>query len=153
MISILYGFGYLLNLSYAKMVIAFVGGLFLFFMGVGMFRSTRHVQARSRIYAGSPMVAGILLSLGNPYFLVWWATVGAALILRSVTFGTLAFLIFALLHWLCDFLWYYFLSALSFKGGQFFGKRFQKIVFAICGVILFFFGGKFIVDAARMFFI
>lgn len=150
MISILYGFGYLLSLSYAKMVIAFVGGLFLFFMGIGMFCSIRQVQASSKIYAHSPMVAGILLSLGNPYFLIWWATVGAALILRSVSFGILAFLIFALLHWLCDFLWYYFLSALSFKGGQFFGKRFQKIVFAICGVMLFFFGGKFITDAVRL---
>ncbi|NIS68195.1 MAG: LysE family transporter [Proteobacteria bacterium] len=153
MISILYGFGYLLSLSYAKIVISFAGGLFLFFMGIGMFRNIRYVQTSSKMYAHSPMVAGILLSLGNPYFLIWWATIGAALILRSIGFGILAFIIFVLLHWLCDFLWYYFLSALSFKGGQFFGKRFQKTVFAICGLILLFFSGKFVIDALRLFFV
>jgi threonine/homoserine/homoserine lactone efflux protein len=153
MISMLYGFGYLLNLSHTKLVIAFVGGLFLLFMGVSMFRRGMQVQATSKMYAHPPIVAGILLSLGNPYFLIWWATVGAALILRSVSFGTVAFIIFALVHWLCDFLWYYFLSVLSFKGGQFFGKRFQKIAFATCGVILLFFSGKFIIDAVRLVFL
>jgi len=94
-------------------------------------------------------MAGMLLSLGNPYFLVWWATVGAALILRSVSFGLLGFLSFALFHWLCDFVWSYFLSALSFKGGQFFGKRFQKIAFSVCGALLVFFSGRLVVDGVR----
>jgi threonine/homoserine/homoserine lactone efflux protein len=97
------------------------------------------------------VVAGILLSLGNPYFLIWWATVGAALILRSVRFGILGFVTFALAHWLCDFLWSYFLSALSFKGGRFFGQKFQKIVFATSGIFLLFFSGKFILGAVKAF--
>jgi threonine/homoserine/homoserine lactone efflux protein len=151
MISIFYGFGYLLNVFYVKAVIAFVGGLFLLVMGVDMFRSMKQYEVSPREYTHSPMVAGILLSLGNPYFLIWWATVGAALISRSVSFGLLGFLIFAILHWLCDFLWYYFLSALSFRGGRFFGRRFQKIVFAMCGIFLLFFSGIFILDAVRMF--
>ncbi len=153
MISIFYGFGYLLNLFYVKVVTAFVGGLFLLVMAVSMFRSIKQVEISSSKYTHSSMIAGILLSLGNPYFFIWWATVGVALILRSVSFGVLGFLIFALLHWLCDFLWCYFLSALSFKGGRFFGRRFQEIVFAMCGVLLLFFSGKFIIDAVRIFFI
>jgi len=153
MISIFYGLGYLLNLPYVRGVIAFVGGLFLLIMGANMFRSIKQVEVGSSRYTRSPMMAGILLSLGNPYFLIWWATVGASLILRAAGFGILGFLIFALLHWLCDFLWCYFLSALSFKGGRFFGKRFQKIVFAMCGVFLLFFSGKFMVDAVRVFII
>ena len=151
MISIYYGFGYLLNLFYVEAVVALVGGLFLLVMGVGMLRGIKRFEVSSSEYAYSPLVAGIVLSLGNPYFLIWWATVGAALILRSVSFGMLGFLIFALLHWLCDFLWSYFLSALSFKGGRFFGKRFQKVVFAMSGVFLLFFSGKFIVGAVKMF--
>jgi threonine/homoserine/homoserine lactone efflux protein len=153
MISIFYGFGCLLNLFYVKALIAFVGGLLLLVMGVSMFHSIKQVEVSSSKYTHSPMIAGMLLSLGNPYFLIWWATVGATLILRSVSFGMFGFLIFALLHWLCDFLWCYFLSALSFKGGRFFGRRFQRIVFAMCGVLLLFFSGKFITDAVRVFFI
>ena len=134
------------------MIIGFAGGAFLIFMAVGMFRSVRQVQVNSRSNVHSPITAGILLSLGNPYFLIWWATVGTALILRSERFGTLAFFIFAFAHWSCDFLWCYFLSTVSFKGRQFLGLRFQKIVFTICGVVLLFFGVKFIRDAAQLFF-
>lgn len=153
MISIFYGFGYLLNLFYVKVVAASVSGLFLLVMGISMFRNVKQVEISSSKCTHSSMIAGILLSLGNPYFLIWWVTVGVALILRSVSFGVFGFLIFALLHWLCGFLWCYFLSALSFKGGRFFGRKFQKIVFAMCGVLLLFCSGKFIMDAVRIFFI
>ncbi len=149
MISIFYGFGHLLDLRYVRPTVAFVGGLFLFAMGISMFRSVRIEVCPGYRYTRSPMIAGVLLSLGNPYFLIWWATVGAVLILQSTSFGMPVFLVFALLHWLCDFSWYYFLSALSFRSRQFFGKGFQRVVFAICGVVLLFFSGKFIADALR----
>lgn len=147
MVAIFYGIGYVLNLPHVQAVIAFVGGAFLLFMGIGMLRSIRQGVTGARQPGGSPVMAGALLTLGNPYFLVWWATVGATLILRSGRFGLWGFGAFALLHSLCDFAWYYFLSALSFKGGQFFGKRFQRIIFLICGLLLLFFGGKLVVDA------
>lgn len=152
-ISIFYGFGYLLKLNYVKEVIAFVGGLFLLFMGINMFRSIKQIDVNSKKSTHLPIIDGILLSLGNPYFLIWWATVGATLIFRSISFGMLGFLFFMLFHWLCDFFWCYFLSILSFRGGQYFGKKFQKIVSNICGVFLLFFGGKFIYDSIKMFFI
>lgn len=152
MLFIFYGFGYLFQLYQTRVIIGFAGGAFLIFMAVGMFRSVRQVQVNSRSNVHSPITAGIFLSLGNPYFLIWWATVGTALILRSGRFGTLAFFIFAFAHWSCDFLWCYFLSTVSFKGRQFLGLRFQKIVFTICGVVLLFFGVKFIRDAAQLFF-
>jgi threonine/homoserine/homoserine lactone efflux protein len=151
MLFIFYGFGSLFELFQTKVIIGFAGGGFLLLMAVGMFRSVRHVQMNSRTYLHSSVMAGILLSAGNPYFLIWWATVGTALILRSESFGTLAFFIFAFAHWSCDLLWCYFLSAVSFKGRVFLGARFQKIVFATCGVVLLIFGAKFISDAARLF--
>lgn len=150
MLSIFYGFGHLLNVPYVKAGISLVGGLFLVMMGVGMLRNMQAVEAHSRYDAHSPAVAGILLTLGNAYFLIWWATVGAALISRSVQFGMVGFLIFALMHWSCDLIWDYFLSALSFKGGQFFGRRFQKAVFAICGAFLLVYSIKSFLEAARL---
>ena len=150
MVCILFGLGYLLDVAYVNAGIALVGGLFLLVMAFGMFRSIKRLDVSSAPYKYSPMTSGILLTIGNPYFLVWWATVGATLISRSVSFGLVAFVVFALLHWVCDLLWCYFLSTVSFKGGRFFGKRFQKTVFAICGGMLLFFGGKFILDAVKL---
>ncbi len=151
MIALFYGFGALLNLPYVKGIIAFAGGIVLLIMGIGMLRDVKKTEIHSVKNPHTPLVAGILLSAGNPYFLIWWATVGVALILRSVGFGLLGFVIFAFVHWLCDFVWLYFLSAASFKGGQFFGKSFQRVVFGICGVLLLFFSGKFVIDAVRIF--
>jgi threonine/homoserine/homoserine lactone efflux protein len=150
MVAIFFGFGYFLDHFLAQAIIALVGGILLLLMGIDMLRSLKQVAVSSKQDTRSPVMAGVLLSVGNPYFLLWWATVGAALIMRSVGFGWLGFALFALCHWLCDFLWSYFLSALSFKGGQFFGQKFQKALFAVSGVLLLFFGGRFIVDAVNV---
>ena len=150
MVAVFYGVGRLMALSYVQAGIALLGGLLLLVMGVGMLRSIRQAEVGAGQDTRSPIVAGILLSLGNPYFLVWWATVGAALIIRSFRFGLLGFVAFGALHWLCDLAWSYFLSVLSFKGGEFFGRRFQQVVFAVCGVFLVFSSARLLVEAAKV---
>jgi len=152
MILILYGFGDILKITYIKAIIGLLGGLFLMKMGLGLLKGIKQTKIDSSNDPRSPLMAGIILSLANPYFLIWWATIGSILIFRSITFGLLGFIIFMILHWFCDFFWCYFLSALSFKGGQFFGKRLQQVLFAICGVFLLFFSTKFIYDAAKTIF-
>ena len=152
MVLILYGFGDILKITYIKAIIGLLGGLFLLKMGLGLLQGIKQTKIDSSKNLRSPLMAGIILSLANPYFLVWWATIGAILIYRSYSFGLLGFAIFMILHWSCDFCWYYFLSTISFKGGQFFGKRLQQVLFAICGVFLLFFSAKFIYDAAKIIF-
>jgi len=152
MILILYGFGEILKILYIKAIIGLLGGLFLLKMGLGLLKGIKQAKIDSSNDPHSPLMAGIILSLANPYFLIWWATIGSILIFRSITFGLLGFAIFMVLHWSCDFFWCYFLSALSFKGGQFFGKRLQQVLFLICGVFLLFFSSKFIYDAAKIIF-
>ncbi|MFP3897193.1 MAG: LysE family transporter [Anaerolineales bacterium] len=151
MIAVFYGTGQLLQRAPVQATIALVGGLFLLLMGVGMFRALGQEGAAADGAGSSPFVAGILLSAGNPYFLVWWVTVGAALILRSLRFGVQGMLAFGAVHWSCDLAWNYFLSALSYKGGQFFGRKFQKGLFVLCGVFLVFFGVRFVVHGAMGF--
>jgi threonine/homoserine/homoserine lactone efflux protein len=147
MFLIFFGFDYLIDIPYVRESIGITGGIFLFWMGVDILRGLKHTEIKEKMERRSPIAAGVFLSLGNPYFIIWWATVGSALIMRSADFGVFWFGVFAIVHWLCDFLWLYFLSLLSYKGGSFFGKKFQEGVFLICGVFLFFLGGKFIWDA------
>ena len=141
------GFDYLINIHYIREGIGLAGGLFLLWMGIDILRALKVTKLEDKMEKRTPIAAGIFLSIGNPYFIIWWATLGAALITRSVEFGLLWFGVFAIVHWLCDFAWYYFLSIMSYRGGVFFGKKFQKGVFLICGVFLFLIGGKFILDA------
>ena len=75
---------------------------------------------------------GIILTGANPYFLVWWATVGLALTTQAVELGLLAFALFSVVHWLCDLVWLEALSLASHKGTELLGGRVQRIV--LCGL-------------------
>lgn len=143
------GFDSLIKLPYVRESIGILGGLFLLWMGIDILRGLKVDNLEGKMEKRAPITAGIFLSLGNPYFIIWWATIGAALIARSAEFGLFWFTVFAIIHWLCDFAWLYFLSIMSYKGGAFFGKKFQKGIFLICGVFLLFLGGKFIWEALK----
>jgi threonine/homoserine/homoserine lactone efflux protein len=148
MILIVLGMGRILKLPTAQIVIGLAGGSFLLIMAIGMLRSLRSVEIKETKATGStPMLAGIILSAGNPYFLFWWATVGLALATTATGMGIWAFALFAVVHWLCDFIWLGALSWASFKGTGLFGLRSQRIVLIICAVALFFFGLFFIYNA------
>lgn len=147
MLAVWCGTSWLQHNVYVKAGIGLIGGVLLLMMGAGMFGSARPGDAPAGKLAASAFAAGILLTAANPYFLLWWMTVGAELVIKAVGFGLLGFAVFAVAHWLCDLVWLWFLSHLAYKGGQFFGGRFQKAVFVVCGTFLLLVGGKFIADA------
>jgi threonine/homoserine/homoserine lactone efflux protein len=151
MILISLGIGRFFTNPGVKVVFGVLGGLFLLFTAVGLLREIRRPSTATSMFSGSPLAAGIMLSLANPYFLIWWVTIGVALILQSWAFGVTGFVALCALHWSCDFVWDYFLSALSFNGGKFFGIWFQRAIFALCGVALLGIGGWFLYDAAVSF--
>ncbi|HPA71608.1 MAG TPA: LysE family transporter [Spirochaetota bacterium] len=150
MIAIFFGIAPFLTLPTVKALIALLGGAMLVVMGIGMARSAGSAEMQEATYGRSPIVAGILLAAANPYLIVWWATVGAALIVTAADYGAWAFVIFMLLHWCCDFAWYYFLSFMSYRGGRVFGGRFIRILTGVCGVLLVVFGAKFAWDGIAM---
>ncbi len=95
---------------------------------------------------GGPLTAGVVLSAGNPYFLLWWATAGLTLITTARTnFGIWAFVLLALVHWSCDLVWLTALSWASFKGSVLLGPKSQRIVLAVCAAAMAGFGLYFIV--------
>ncbi len=150
MLLLLLGVGRVLKRPSMSMLIGLAGGGFLVFLAVQMFQglggsSPEQVQPTG----GSPLAAGILLSAGNPYFLVWWATVGLTLITTArTTFGFWAFGLMALVHWSCDLIWLTVLSWASFKGSVLLGPAGQQVVLTVCGATMLGFGLYFIVVQA-----
>jgi len=148
MILIVLGLDKLLSLSYIKIFIGLVGGVFLLFMAIKMLSGLKSEAVQDvKITKSGPIVAGIVLSGGNPYFLLWWATVGLALATTATGLGMWAFALFAIIHWLCDFVWLQILSWASYKGTGLFGPRSQQIVLRVCSVALICFGVFFIYNA------
>jgi len=131
--------------------VGLAGGLVLLWMGVDLVRTLRRPQAQEVLRETSALAAGIAMTAGNPYFLVWWATVGATLVLRAWGFGVWPFVLFAVIHWSLDLVWYFFLSSASYRGTKLLGDRFRIGVSVVSGALLLYFGVKFVIDAARAF--
>jgi threonine/homoserine/homoserine lactone efflux protein len=149
MLIVLAGAGTLFESESARIGIGLIGGAVLIFMGGQAALAFRSPAADEDNADGGrhPFVTGIVLSAGNPYFLVWWATLGLTLAVEAVQFGTAVFLLFAVLHWLCDLIWLETLSFASYKGAEIFGNRVQKVVLAVCAAALLLFGAQFVLEA------
>ena len=146
MVLLIFGVGKLLTLPSVGIGIGLFGGAFLIFIAWQMFRGLRRVEDQpGPVTRSGPFTAGVLLSGGNPYFLVWWATVGLTLITDARdNFGVYAFVLFALVHWSCDLIWLTILSWASFKGSVFLGPRRRRILLAVCAGAMLCFGMYFI---------
>jgi threonine/homoserine/homoserine lactone efflux protein len=147
MVLLLFGVGRLLKLPSVGIVIGLAGGGFLILMAIQMLRGLRDSGAQEMPMTRSgPLAAGVLLSAGNPYFLIWWATVGLTLITTATTsFGLWAFGLMAVAHWSCDLVWLTALSWASFKGSVLLGPKRRNIVLAVCAAAMLGFGLYFIV--------
>lgn len=123
------------------------GGAVLLWMGLGLVRGFRSPAPDAAEREASPLLAGILMSAGNPYFIVWWATVGATLVFGAWEFGLWQLVVFAVIHWSLDLMWYFVLSSASYRGVRLLGPRFLSGVSLAAGLVLLFFGVRFVADA------
>jgi len=92
MFGILLGMDRLLESETTKIIIGLAGGAFLLWMGGQMLRNLNKgnndiTQSNSR----NPFWIGVILSATNPYFLLWWATVGLALAKDARNLSTTVF--------------------------------------------------------------
>jgi threonine/homoserine/homoserine lactone efflux protein len=153
MVIIVLGVGKFFELRGVQIVIGLAGGLFLILMAIQGLKSLKaKADAESKALGGRPVLAGIVLSAGNPFFLIWWATVGLALATQAAQWGIWAFVLFALTHFSMDLIWLQILSWASFKGSVLLGPRGLRIVLMICSAALLAFGLFFIYRAAGLFF-
>ncbi len=151
MVVIILGMGKYFKLPKVQIVIGLAGGVFLILMAIQALVSLKTKSSvEPKAFSGRPILAGIVLSAGNPYFLIWWATVGLALATQATQWGIWAFGLFALAHWLVDLVWLQTLSWASFKGSVLLGPRGQRIVLTVCLAALFGFGLFFIYNAAGL---
>ncbi|HLD30433.1 MAG TPA: LysE family transporter [bacterium] len=84
----------------------------------------------------SSVIVGILGSLSNPYWLLWWLTIGLGLLIQARQFQTAGIISFFMGHISADFLWY---SAVSFsigRNGKLFPRRIQRIILLSCAAFL-----------------
>ncbi len=133
-----------------KIILGITGGLVLIYMGKGIFNSKKVSQAVSQDKATSKAtMAGAITSILNPYFILWWVTVGTALIIRSAIFGVLGLVVLGIVHWLCDFIWYSLISCGLYYSGKIWERKVQLILLKVSSLMLISFGIWFIISSFK----
>lgn len=137
-----------------KSVIGIAGGLGLITFGILQIRDTiiarpsTNLPARKATLPTSGLVLGAALTGLNPYFILWWLTIGSVLIVQALAFAALlGVLLMYVSHVWMD---YAFLTALAHfgkKGKAIVGSKYYRIVLVTFGVILVYYGATFILGA------
>jgi threonine/homoserine/homoserine lactone efflux protein len=122
--------------------IAIIGGIALIVFGVMTISGSRSASLRAvpEKAAANPYMAGLLTSAANPYFWIWWLSVGSALLINALAGGILLAIVFMIGHWGADVSWYVFVSTGIAKGRTILPDTTYHRIMAACGVFLVLFG-------------
>ncbi|KYK29617.1 hypothetical protein AYK20_05085 [Thermoplasmatales archaeon SG8-52-1] len=95
---------------------------------------------------------GIAFTGLNPYFILWWLTVGAQLIIMALQFAALIGVVFMFIcHVWMDYVWLTGVAYLSKKGTKVMDLKWYKPLMIIFGAVLIYFGASFILGAAEIY--
>jgi threonine/homoserine/homoserine lactone efflux protein len=120
-------------------LISLTGGAVLLWMGTTMLRSLPQLSLESRSDDRSSrnlVVAGIVLSAANPYWLIWWASIGLGYIMHSMKFGIIGVTAFFLGHILADLAWYCLISFGIARGKRYFSDSSYRKLIGGCALFL-----------------
>jgi threonine/homoserine/homoserine lactone efflux protein len=96
------------------------------------------------------LVTGAVLSVANPLWILWWATVGTTWVLWSLSLaaGAIGVVVFYLGHILSDLGWYSMVSLVVSRGKRLMSLRVYRGLLLACGVALIGMGIYFIITGA-----
>lgn len=132
------------------------GGLFLLWMAWGMARSPAQLSIQgtpkpeaSPARLRGPVLLGALVSLSNPFWFIWWVTVGSAFIVRSFNLGAAGIAAFYLGHILADYTWYSAVAATVASGRRLLTPRLYRGLMLACAALIAALGSYFITASLR----
>ena len=122
--------------------IATVGGLALMAFGFLTIMESRNARMVSRnCEAGNnPYVAGVVTSAANPYFWIWWLSIGSALVLSGLQGGVILAGFFMIGPGGADVGWLTLVSTSLDTGKNFLSVTNYRRILAACGGFLVLFG-------------
>lgn len=145
-VLLLLGFSGFLQSPRVIGILGVAGGIALFFFALSMFRGLKglsldlsHGEGRGT----NPVIAGILTSLANPYWTIWWATIGLGYLFISMRFGLVGVVVFFAGHIAADLAWYSAIAFFVSRGRSFISDSVYRGAIFCCALVLMAFGGYF----------
>ena len=131
-----------------RTIISIFGAITLFVFATIQIRAT--MGEKKPVFSNpkqSPLIAGIVLTALNPFFIIWWLAIGFKLISDAMLMWALAgILIVFVLHIWMDFVWLGIVSFLASKSSRILSNRNYKILMIGLSIMLIYFGITFLVD-------
>jgi len=125
-------------------IIGMVGGLVLLLMGLDMFISAyknkvslEDLKTGEHKYSGPKLIIkGITVSISNPYFILWWASIGMALLLDSLKVGIVGIALVYIGHILSDISWFTFVAFSMSKSKKLMSPRVYRGLIMSLGIFV-----------------
>jgi len=141
--AILLGLSPLLNNQWFFISVSIIGGTILLGMAWSLWRSLptlKFAEASEEIGEEHNLILkGITISVSNPYFSIWWVTIGLGYITQSLRFGLAGIACFFAGHILADCLWYGAVALAVAKGRRFLAPYMYRMLMSVGAALLAFF--------------
>ena len=125
-----------------KTIISILGAITLFVFAFIQIKSTlkKNEKSETKLKQG-PIITGVLLSALNPFFIIWWLTIGLKLISDAMAiWAFVGILIVFVLHVWMDFVWLGSTAFLISKSKKIISNTNYKIIMLALSAVLIYFG-------------
>lgn len=97
------------------------------------------------------LMLGLALTGLNPYFILWWLTIGSVLVVQALAFAAIVgVLVMYAAHVWMDYAFLTSIAHLAKKGRSIVGSQYYRVVLVAFGLILIGYGFKFLIDVIRI---
>ncbi len=150
-VLVLSGLSPFLRHDTTRQLISLIGGCMLVVMGILLLRDVPKARldapAEKKGKGMNLIVTGMVGSITNPYWVIWWATIGLGYLVSSLRFGMAGVVVFFLGHISADLAWYSLVSYAVSKGKTIMGEKGYRAILLFCGIFLILFGGWYVQSA------
>lgn len=143
LVAVIWGLGAWITREAVKSVLGIGGGALLIAMGSHMALTAKAaVQAalaqrnNPAAAVGQPVWIGLVTSLSNPYWTIWWATTGLYYASMALQRGLAGLASFYAGHILSDLTWYSLVSAAVAGGRMICPPAVYRALIVLCGLAL-----------------
>ncbi|HEY3419034.1 MAG TPA: LysE family transporter [Methanomassiliicoccales archaeon] len=142
-VAIFLGFDLVLKDQTVFAYIALIGGAILMYMGVSEFRARKAIVQERDDGQGS-FTTGMVTTITNPYWVFWWATVGATLVTTAIGYGLIILPMFIITHLAVDLGWNHFVATTVFRSKGLWNRRWHEYLIMAAAIIMIFFAMYFL---------
>jgi threonine/homoserine/homoserine lactone efflux protein len=150
-VALVLGLGQFFGNDIIFSIVGIIGGIVLVYMGMATVRQGWHraglpVATEQKSGGNALVLSGILVSVSNPYWIIWWATIGLTYLLWSARLGFWGLASFFTGHISSDLVWYSSVAFIVARGRKFINDSVYRWFLIICGLALVGLGVYFLIS-------